>query len=167
MISQLKPIVVRALLISALVCFWNPRLFCQPPATQSRPASSSVLGLWTGESICVGNRPACKNEVVVYRFEAVPGKVGIVLLLADKIIGGQRVPMGKLEFQYNKAKGELSCEFTRGQTHGLWQYKVSGDTMEGTVVLLPGRELGRRVKVKRVSKEEVPAEPAREMYEGP
>lgn len=74
--------------------------------------------------------------------------------------------MGKLEFQYNEAKGELSCEFTTRQTHGLWQYTVSGDAMEGTLMLLPGKELGRRVKVKRVGQEEVPAAPGREMYEG-
>ena len=33
--------------------------------------ASSVVGTWSGESICVGNRPACKDEVVVYRFEPV------------------------------------------------------------------------------------------------
>jgi hypothetical protein len=125
-----------------------------------------VLGTWKGESICVGNRPACKNEVVVYRFEAVAGKPGEVLLLADKIIEGKRVPMYKLEFQYNEARGELSCEFTRRQTHGLWQYKVSGDSLEGTLVLLPDRELGRRVIAKRVGEGEVPAAPARGEYDG-
>jgi hypothetical protein len=125
-----------------------------------------VLGTWKGDSICVGNRPACKNEVVVYRFEAILGKPGVVLQLADKIIEGQRVPMGKLEFQYNEAKGELSCEFTKGQTHGLWQFTVSADNMEGTLVLLPGKEPARRVKVKRVGEDEVPPAPARESYEG-
>lgn len=31
-------------------------------------SKSDVVGTWTGESLCVGNRPACQNEVVVYRF---------------------------------------------------------------------------------------------------
>ena len=88
------------------------------------------------------------------------------MLLADKIIQGQRVPMYKLEFQYDEAKGALSCEFTKRQTHAVWQYRVSGDAMEGTLVLLPNRELGRRVKVKRVGQEEVPAVPGKGMYEG-
>src|SRR5436305_1657485 len=114
-LKQLKHVLIRALL---LVCGWNLSLPCQSRVTPSHFAPPPVLGTWKGESICVGNRPACKNEVVVYRFEAVPGKAGIVLQLADKIIDGQRVPMGKLEFQYNEAKGELSGEFTRGQTHG-------------------------------------------------
>lgn len=157
---------IRGLVIPAIVVCCSPSVPCQPAATPSIVTAPSVFGTWKGESICVGNRPACKNEVVVYRFEAVPGKAGVVLLLADKIIEGQRVPMYKLEFQYDEGKGELSCEFTKRQTHGLWQYKVSGDAMEGTLVLLPDREPGRRVKVNRVREAEVPAAPARDMYEG-
>src|SRR5215510_9722377 len=164
-INKLTQIFVRALLISTIVSC-DPGILCQPAATPSGLTSSSVLGTWKGESICVGNRPACKNEVVVYRFEAVAGKPDMVLQLADKIIEGKRVPMGKLEFLYDEGKGELSCEFTKRKTHGLWQFKVSGDSMEGTLVLLPDRELGRRVKVKRASEREVPAASAREMYEG-
>ena len=129
-------------------------------------APSPVIGTWKGESICVGDRPACKNEVVVYRFEAVAGKPDAVTLFADKIINGQREPMGKLDFQYDEAKGALSGEFTRGQTHGLWQFQVSGDAMEGTLAILPARDLARRVKVRRVREDEVPAAPARESYEG-
>lgn len=127
--------------------------------------ANSVLGTWKGESICFGNRPACKNEVVVYRIEAVPGKSGVVMLFADKIIDGERVPMGKLEFQYNEAKGELSCDFTINQTHGLWQFKVLGDKMTGTLVILPDKELGRNVKVARVKESEVPKAPNRELYD--
>ena len=154
---------VRAWLISALLFSLNPSLHYA--AAGLGPHSASVIGTWKGESICVGNRPACKNEVVVYRFEAVPGKAGFVLQFADKIIDGQRVPMGKLEFQYNEAKGELSSEFTINQTHGLWEFKLSGDSMEGGLVLLPGREPGRSVKVKRVRESEVPKAPSKDLYE--
>ena len=161
--NQLKPVFVLAL---SLACGWILSLHYPPPATASSLAPAAVLGTWKGKSLCVGNRPACKAEVVVYRFEEVPGKPGVVVLLADKIIEGRRVPMGKLEFQNDEAKGELSCEFSRGQTHGLWQFKVTGERMEGTLVLLPGREQVRRVAVKRVQAEEVPPAPARELYEG-
>ena len=155
---------VRGLLIFAILYSLN-----SIPNSSAAPfllAGPSVLGTWKGESICVGNRPACKNEIVVYRFEAVPGKAGVVLQFADKIIQGERVPMGKLEFQYNEAKGELSCEFTINQTHGLWQFKFSGDAMEGGLVLLPGREPGRAVKVKRVKESDLPKAPGRDLYEG-
>ena len=161
--NQLKPVFLLAL---ALACGWNLSFHSPPPATASLLAQPSALGTWKGESLCVGNHPSCKNEVVVYRFEEVPGKPGVVVLLADKIIEDRRVPMGKLEFQNDETKGELSCEFSRGQMHGLWQFKVIGDGMEGTLVLLPNKELVRRVGVKKVRAEEVPAPPAREMYEG-
>ena len=147
-----------------ILCFGNTSLQCQPTAT--RTSQASVLATWKGESICAGNRPACKNEVVVYRFEAVAGKPDMVLQLADKIINDNHVPMGKMEFRYDEGKRELSCEFTRGQTHGLWQFKVTRESMEGTLVLLPDRELVRRVNVKKVRENEVPMPPARESYDG-
>jgi hypothetical protein len=165
MINNFKHTISRAFLISAFVCFCSPSLWQSAAAPLRRP-SPTIDGTWKGESTCAGNRPACKNEVVVYRFEAIPGRPDVFLLLADKIIEGQRIPMYKLEFQYNESKGELSCEFTKRQTHGLWQYTVSTDAMEGTLILLPGKELGRRVKVKRVGPKEVPPAPNKDMYEG-
>lgn len=128
--------------------------------------TNSPYGTWKGESNCVGNRPACKDEIVVYRLEPIAGKPGLVLLLADKIINGERVPMYKLEFHYDSAKQTLSCEFIKRQTHGLWQYAILGDSMEGSLVLLPDKELGRRIKVRRVTATDVPAAPPRESYEG-
>lgn len=156
---------IRTFPILVLIYCWNADLWCQPAANKSSIAPS-VLGTWKGESICVGNRPTCKNEVVVYRFAAVAGKRDVVLQLADKIIAGKREPMGKLEFKYDGANKELSCEFTIRQTHGVWRFQVSGDSMEGTLVLLPNKEVVRRVKVKRVVEREVPAAPTKEAYEG-
>jgi len=164
--NKLVQPLIRALLITAIVSCCNLGVLCQPASIAFHPASPSVLGTWKGESICVGNRPACKDEVVVFRFEAIAGKPGVVSLLADKIIEGKRVPMGKLEFRHDEEKGELLCEFSNTRTHGLWQYKMTGDSMEGTLVLLPDREVVRRVKLKRIAEGEVPAAPAREMYEG-
>ena len=136
--------------------------------TSGMPAQAkppSVIGSWRGDSICEGNHPACKNEDVVYRFEAIPGEPTSVSLFADKIINGKRDAMGVLKFQYDEAKGTLSGEFTRGQTHGLWEFKIDGDTIAGTLVLLPDRTPGRRVKVKRVSEDQLPAAPPRESYQ--
>jgi hypothetical protein len=161
----MRTFVQASLILVAVTCF-SLSFFCLPATIPSIVTSPAIFGTWKGESICVGTRPACKNEVVVYRFEAVAGKPGAVLLLADKIIDGERVPMGKLEFRYDDSKGELSGEFTVGQTHGLWQFRVRGESMGGTLELLPDRELVRRVSVKRVGEDEVPKPPARESYEG-
>lgn len=125
---------------------------------------SMVLGTWTGSSTCVGYRPSCKNEEVVYRFVEANGKPGLVTLLADKIIDGKRVPMYKLDFQYADVDHSLTCEFRRGQTHGAWTYTVSGDKMAGTLVIRPDKELGRRVMVHRVKEDQVPKAPGLDEY---
>jgi hypothetical protein len=161
---KIERAVMRTLLVAALVLFGDLAKTCQGVASAAEPMSRSVIGTWHGESICVGDRPACKNEEVVYRFEAVAGKSGVVALLADKILDGKREPMGKLECQYDEAKGLLSCEFTVRQTHGLWEFKITGDTMEGTLVVLPDKSVARRVKVTRVSEDKVPSAPSRESY---
>ena len=126
--------------------------------------ASAIVGTWTGESICVGNRPACKNEVVVYRFEPVAGRSTFVTLLADKIIKGKRVPMYKLDFQYDESKRTLSCDFTQGRTRGTWEYKITGDSLEGTGIVRASKAVARSVKVKRVREDQVPAAPDRDQY---
>jgi len=126
---------------------------------------SAILGTWTGTSTCVGNRPACKNETVVYRFVPVDGHPDQVRLLADKIIEGKRVSMGALVFDVDEQGGTLRGEFQRGQTHGLWSFTVAGDTMNGTLVVLPEGTVGRDVKVRRATDDEVPAAPPMSDYD--
>jgi hypothetical protein len=127
---------------------------------------SAILGTWTGTSTCVGNRPACKNETVVYRFVPVDGHPSQVRLLADKIIDGKRVPMGALVFEYDERTGKLTSEFTRGNTHGIWSYSIAGESMIGTLEALPERSVARDVKAHRVKDTEVPAAPALREYDG-
>jgi hypothetical protein len=126
--------------------------------------ASAIVGTWTGESICVGNRPACRNEVVVYRFEPVAGKPTVVTLLADKISKGKRIPMYRLDFQYDESRRTLSCDFTQGRTRGTWEYKINGDLMQGTGIVTAGKSVARRVKVKRVREDQMPAAPDRNSY---
>lgn len=125
---------------------------------------NAFAGTWTGTSTCVGNRPACKNEIVVYRFVPVKGHPQQLRQLADKIIAGKRVPMGTLIFELNDSTGVLACVFKWGKTHGVWSYSVSGDAMTGTLIILPERSVEREVKVRRVKDTEVPAAPALREY---
>ena len=108
-----------------------------------------LIGDWTGESICQGYRPACHDEKVVYHISKTPDKPDTVTLAADKIVDGKPEQMGVLEFKYDSEKGTLTSDFTRGNTHGLWELTVKGDTMEGTLIILPDKTIGRRVKVKK------------------
>lgn len=123
-----------------------------------------VVGTWTGTSTCVGNRPACKTETVVYRFVPLDGHPNQVRLYADKIIDGKRVPMGALVLEVDEHQ-TLRGEFTRGQTHGEWSFAVMGKAMTGKLVILPERSVGRDVKARRATGAEVPAAPPLSDYD--
>jgi hypothetical protein len=150
-------------------------LLCVCLVATALPASKPVLwqskqiaisGTWTGTSTCVGNRPACKNETVVYRFVPVDSHPEQVRLLADKIIDGKRFPMYALVFEYEEQTGKLTSEFTRGNTHGIWSYSIAGESMTGALVVLPERSVARDVKARRVKDAEVPVAPAIHEYDG-
>ncbi len=115
----------------------------------ARNNGSDLVGNWTGESICTGSFPACHDEKVIYRIPKAPDESGKVTITADKIIDGKPVPMGDLDFVYDREKGTLICDFTRGSTHGLWEFTVKGNAMEGTLVVLPEKTLARRVKLRK------------------
>lgn len=110
---------------------------------------ANLVGNWTGESICVGPFPACHDEKVVYRIQRAPDAKANVSITADKIVNGKPELMGVLDFKYDPEKSTLVCDFTRGNTHGLWEFTVTGDSMEGTLVVLPDKTLARRVKLKK------------------
>ena len=118
-----------------------------------------IVGTWTGTSTCVGDRPACKNETVVYRIMPVGGNPRQVRLLADKILDGKRVPMGALMFDVDDLNRTVRSEFTVGQTRGVWLFTVAGDTMTGTLELLPDRSKARDVRVHRTTDNDLPEAP--------
>src|SRR6266404_3918870 len=65
---------------------------------------ASLVGNWTGDSICVGNRSACHDEQVVYRIPKAPDSSGNVTITADKIVNGKPELMGVLDFKYDSEK---------------------------------------------------------------
>jgi hypothetical protein len=141
---------------------------------ESRPAdpvaaekgAAKFRGTWTGTSTCVGDHPACKNEIVVYRFVPFPAVPWQVRCLADKIVGGKRLPMGALMFQYDERTRGLRCELTAPNTHGAWSFVVDGDSLRGEFTFLPDGDKGRDVRAVRVEDEsKLPAAPQLKDYE--
>ncbi|HET6462707.1 MAG TPA: hypothetical protein VFH33_02820 [Candidatus Krumholzibacteria bacterium] len=127
---------------------------------------AAYTGTWTGTSTCVGkNRPACKNEVVVYRFMPFPAAPWQTRLLADKIIEGKRLPMGALIFQYDDKTGGIRSEFKIGNTHGVWSFTAEGDSLVGELIILPAGGKGRDVRAHRTDDGKVPTAPALKEYE--
>lgn len=118
---------------------------------QDADSLSKVLGDWEGESICVDkNRPACKNEHVVYHITKKEGETDAVTIRADKIVNGKPEDMGSLDCKHDAAKSTLTCEFTVNNTHGVFEFAIKGDEMEGTLKLLPAGTLGRKINVKKL-----------------
>ncbi len=160
---MLLSIVRRQLIVTACACLLWVSLCtatgASPALSATQSTVSAIVGTWAGTSTCVGGRPACKNEAVVYRFVPVDGHPNQVRLLADKVVDGKRVPMGALVFDRDEATGKLRCEFERGQTHGVWSYTVAGDSMKGTLVILPEGTVGRDVSVRRANNDDLPEAP--------
>src|SRR6185295_10485157 len=55
------------------------------------------LGRFKGESLCLANKPVCKDEVVVYTFSRAWGRERPVRWQADKIVGGVQELMGTMD----------------------------------------------------------------------
>src|SRR5262245_32002557 len=93
---------------------------------------AEFLGTWRGTSTCANGAiaTACKDEIVVY--EVRPSETPqAALLKADKIVDGQRVPMGELEFVYNEKEGCWRSEFNTPRVHGVWCLVIEGPDMTG------------------------------------
>ena len=120
-------------------------------ASPSPAPDDSVLGTWRGTSTCVDRQrhPACKDEVVLYEFRRKAAEEGVVTLTADKIVEGQVVPMGELDFRWDAGRRAWTSEFRNERVHILWSFMVRGDAIEGTLVDLPDGSLARNVAVKR------------------
>ena len=146
----------RALILGALMVSLASAANAQ---SSSEISVEDIHGTWSGTSVCVARRPGCKNEVVVYRFEPVSGKSDVVTLFADKIVSNKRIPMYTLEFQFDEDNRTLSP--IRGRTRATGQYKVFNDRIEGTAKV---SSVERRVKVRSVREDQVPAAPNRQAY---
>lgn len=89
-------------------------------------------GEWRGDSTCVAKNTACHDEKVVYRIAAVPGKPGIASVSADKIVDGNAINMGTLEFRHNS--GSLICEYAQG----VWRLSLENEKLDGTLIRQDG-----------------------------
>ncbi len=127
-----------------------------PRGAGSDDKGAQLVGNRAGESICVGYRPACHDEQVIFRIANPPEAKGKVTINADKVIDGKPEEMWVLDFTYDPVKQTLVNEFTRGSTHGLWELTVKRDTIEGTLATFPDKTIGRRVKVKKETRTDKP-----------
>jgi hypothetical protein len=120
-----------------------------PGASQLRAgADSAVIGTWEGESRCTVTNSPCHDEHVIYEI-ARHEKTGAEKMDAYKVVDGQKQFMGTLQCRYNADKKNLSCGGGNPRKKDDWEYFVSGDTMQGTLVIGDERTLYRKISVKR------------------
>ena len=134
-------------LIACAVTLFAPALSVSPMSYA--PQTSSIIGDWSGESICVGEIGACKDEQVVYHIAISKSDGQKFTMAADKIVNGKPEPMGEIEFTYDSANHVLTGEFKNARNHLLIQYTVKGNMMWGTMMLLPERRVVRQMRVTR------------------
>lgn len=125
-------------------------------AQPSLPASDAaqLIGTWRGTSICVDRAaaPACRDERVVYEFT--PGsKPGVVHWAADKIVDGERVPMGAFDLTYDAAEKCWKGEVQAG-VHSVWRLNVTGASLSGTGRVVPGNQVIRQISAHSEAREQ-------------
>ena len=123
------------------------------PAVEAQD-SKVILGMWTGTSLCTNREatPGCKDEEVVYEFrETSPPAAGKLTLSADKVIHGERQPMGDLDFVWDAKANVWACDIQKTtRYHGLWTFPPpKGGELTGTLVLLPEKTVVRKVAARR------------------
>jgi hypothetical protein len=116
---------------------------------QKKTDDNQLFGDWSGESKCVGTNPSCHDEIVVYHISQSKLDPKKVLISADKIVDGKPDWMGDFDCDYDREKQTLRAEFKIPRTGGtgVWEFKIDGDKMDGTLTVLPENEVGRRVKL--------------------
>lgn len=117
----------------------------------SQHTVDELRGTWRGTSTCADRSaaPSCQDETVVYEVRN-GDKAGTVILAADKIVNGERVPMGEMTFAYDSALACWRSDFESPRLKSRWCFTVEGNTLKGTATLVPGNQVVRRVNVKRV-----------------
>ena len=112
--------------------------------------TSELLGHWRGESICVKAdwNAACNDEVVFYDF--VPGdKSDRVLVHAYKIVNGQNLPMGDLDFAYDAGLKAWAADFSNARVRIRFVFDVHGASLDGRLLDLKAGRVARHIRASR------------------
>jgi hypothetical protein len=107
--------------------------------------TAQLAGSWTGESICTGVNPSCRDEKSIYTFSS-PDASGLVTWQADKVVNGQRITMGTMKLSYDQEHSTLHGE----NAAGVWHFIIKGTAMDGTLKLRSG-ETARNIRLKKDS----------------
>lgn len=120
-----------------------------------RAQASSLTGDWIGESICVGEVGACKDEQVVYHISVDPADATKVKIAADKIVNGKPEFMGDILLKYYARNNTLTGALTSPHSRGVWEFTIKENMIWGTLSLLPEKRIVRQIRVTKNEKGQV------------
>lgn len=113
--------------------------------------TTSLAGDWSGESICVGEVGACKDEQVLYHISVDAADATKVKIGADKIVNGKPDFMGDIDLKFDPKNNTLVGDLESPRFKGVWQFTVKGTMMWGTLSLLPEKRVVRQIRVTKNS----------------
>jgi hypothetical protein len=90
---------------------------------------SLFYGVWKGSSLCQVKNSPCHDENVVY-YISKTNKDNTIEIRANKIVSGEEVEMGKIQFQYDAKTKQL---ISISQPNAILKFKRKQDTIEGTL----------------------------------
>jgi hypothetical protein len=136
----------RFVLAASLICFVDSFSFAQTPGGEAviHGSQSQITGTWRGNSECVLKNSPCRDEINVYRFSEVAGKPGAFSSTGSKLVNGEEISMGTLDWNYDAEKHILKSE-NSGATFRL---VVDGSRIEGSLTVANGT-VYRRIHLKK------------------
>jgi len=122
-----------------------------PAAALAQSPRDALVGSWRGTSSCTNREaaPACTDEQVIYDIAAPPDAPGVLVVKADKIVNGQREPMGEVTFRLDPATGRWVSEITTPRVHAMWHLSLKDGRLSGGMFLLPANTVIRAIELHR------------------
>ncbi|PWT71246.1 MAG: hypothetical protein C5B59_18570 [Bacteroidetes bacterium] len=97
---------------------------------QQIKSDSLFRGIWRGKSICQVKGSACHDESVVF-YISTTDKNLILELKANKIVNGNELEMGTIQFHYDEKMNAIESV---PATNGVWKFVREGNHLKGTLV---------------------------------
>jgi hypothetical protein len=122
-----------------------------PAAAAAQPPREALVGSWRGTSLCTNRQaaPACADEQVIYDISAPAGAADTLMVKADKIVNGQREPMGDITFHPDPASSRWVSEISTPRVHAMWHLTLKNGVLAGGLFLLPDSTAIRVIELRR------------------
>ena len=92
-------------------------------------ADSLFSGVWKGSSICQIKNSPCHDENVVF-YISKANKNNVVEVNGNKIVNGEEVEMGKIQFQYDPETKQIT---SISQPNAIWKFERKQNVIAGTL----------------------------------